>query len=322
MRIPAGTPSPCDGEAGATHFVWTVGYLVSSRYEVIGELGNGASGLVFEAVDHDTGQHVAIKTLREQGPSAVAQITAEYQALHHVRHPNLVSPGELILDGDRCLFTMELVDGIDLLSWVHGIDERPNRPAAPFEPTRPLGFLAATEIGSAGVGEGPTMSIRTRGHGELHLDRLRDALAQLVRGLSVLHAGGKVHRDVKPDNILVTRSRRLVLLDFGLVADARESRVDDDLAGTLGYIAPEQALGEFVAASDWYSVGVILYQSLAGRLPFRGAPYVILHAKLCMPVPEAPLANAPPELAGLALRLLDRDPAQRPHASEILRALE
>jgi hypothetical protein len=161
--------------------------------------------------------------------------------------------------------------------------------------------------------------------GRLDLARLRDAMSQLAAGLGFLHAAGKVHRDVKPSNVLCTGDR-VVLLDFGLASDDGDSSP----AGTLPYMAPEQHAGAHVgAAADWYAVGVMLWAALAGRLPFSGDDRSLEARKLggapsaawSEPVASDELRAAPPDLVALAISLLDPDPARRPGDDEILRRL-
>ena len=105
-------------------------------------------------------------------------------------------------------------------------------------------------------------------------DRLVDALRQLIEGVSALHRRGKLHRDIKPSNILVTSEGRVVILDFGLIAELLPQHagdVSDASGGTPAYMSPEAGAGGPPSeASDWYGVGVTLYEALTGSIPFAG----------------------------------------------------
>ena len=156
--------------------------------------------------------------------------------------------------------------------------------------------------------------------------RVREALAQLVDGLAALHAAGKLHRDVKPSNVLVTREGRVVILDFGLVQELTPTAggPGDPVAGTPAYMAPELLTGGGPStASDWYSVGVMLYEALTGALPFAGGSFEVLRDK-CERDPPPPQLRAPaadPALSRLCTQLLARDPAARPDRRAIVAAL-
>ncbi|MDQ2643225.1 MAG: protein kinase [Myxococcota bacterium] len=139
--------------------------------------------------------------------------------------------------------------------------------------------------------------------------RIRRTLAQLTRALSALHARGLVHRDVKPDNVIVEESGRAVLLDLGLAAPhhARE-----EPRGTLAYVAPEALEGRFGPEADFFALGVVLHQALTRELPSRTATGEL--AALSSNLPGSSLGE-------LCARLLERDPSRRPQAHELLREL-
>lgn len=155
----------------------------------------------------------------------------------------------------------------------------------------------------------------------LSVHRLRRALGDLARGLVALHDLGKVHHDVKPSNTLVDAEGRLVLLDFGLVRDvAAGDEPPASGGGTAAYMAPEQVAGDGGAAADWYSVGVMLYQALAGVFPFPTASPAGER-----PVPRLPstlVADVPADLEQLCLDLLVDAPERRPDGREILLRLD
>lgn len=153
---------------------------------------------------------------------------------------------------------------------------------------------------------------------------IRQAMAQLVRGLSALHGTGKLHRDIKPANVLIDGGGRLRLLDFGLVTDMdARGRARGERVGTPKYMSPEQALGvPATVASDWYAVGVMLYEALVGEHPFAGEARPAEHRRQAAPPdarPRVPAAKR--SLAELAMRLLSPQPELRPGAPEILASL-
>ncbi len=282
----------------------------TERFEKVRRLGAGGMGVVYEVYDRDREMRVALKTLRDMEPTALYRFKREFRVLADISHPNLVTLYELISDEGLWFFTMELIDGTDLLTHVS---------------TRPPGRVGQT-VGT----EDPTL---VGGAGRLRplydLRRLISSLLQLVRALGALHRSERVHRDIKPSNAMVARDGRVVLLDFGIVTDisgdTRQS-TDAQLLGTTAYMAPEQVEGRRASpAADWYSLGAVLYEALTGRVPFEGPTYKALMAKLTgEPAPPSALklpAPVDPELELLCLDLLQRDPDARPGYDEILTRL-
>ncbi len=282
------------------------------RYELIRRIGSGGMGVVYAALDRERGRRVALKTLRKLDASSLYRLKNEFRAAAGIMHPNLVTLHELVSEGDQWFITMEYVEGVRFSQHVRS-DMAEGR--------------EDTEHG-AGATDSVTQADTVQpSSGAPVLDpvRLQSALVQLVNGVQALHAAGKLHRDLKSSNVLVTRGGRVVILDFGLASDRSPSLVDatleDGILGTPAYMSPEQAAGRTAtAASDWYAVGVMLYEALTGRLPFLGSTLKILAAKQQHdPLPVEELApEAPPELAALCMGLLNRDPALRLTGSDLL----
>lgn len=294
------------------------------RFDVLAKLGAGGMGVVYRAFDHERNTHVALKTLLTRDARALYRFKREFRAVADLVHPNLVTLYDFHTIGDECFFSMELIDGCSFISFVRRRADLPD-PAItpgtasavdPDTPTAVTGVLTHRAAAS-------TPSVR----GELDVDRLRSALQQLVDGVHALHCAGKLHRDIKPSNVLVTGDGRVVLLDFGLTSDKGDLAGADVGEGALGtpmYASPEQAARRPQSeASDWYSVGVVLYEALTGRRPFEHAGRDVVRLKQTQDPPPVRKhsPDAPDDLSDLAMALLSRDPAQRPGGAEILAAL-
>jgi eukaryotic-like serine/threonine-protein kinase len=301
-------------------------FVGTRRFLVLRRIGAGGMGVVYEAVDRDRNARVALKTLRTLKPDAILRFKNEFRALQDLHHPNLVSLGELFEEQEQWFFTMEMVRGVHFLDYVRGGADASAIPTQPAV-NAPNSDDQSTVIGPVSEPDLPISaprSISTRLASGADERRLRSALRQLALGLAALHRAQKVHRDIKPSNIIVTDEGRVVLLDFGLVADlAATATPESHLVGTFSYMAPEQAgLKPVGPAADWYSVGVLLYQSLTGRLPVQGSAREVLILKQAYE-PPAPstFAEVPADLDDLAVDLLRIDPKARPEAREILRRL-
>ena len=248
----------------------------TDRFRVLRRLGAGGMGVVYAARDQLRDEVVALKTLRRAGAADLYYLKREFRGLADVAHPNLVCLYELFVDDDRRFFTMELVNGVSFVEYA-----------------------------------------RAPGTAPLDIDRLVDALGQLIDGVIALHRRGKLHRDIKPSNVLVTPEGRVVILDFGLLAEALPEPASESRylrGGTPAYMAPEEVSGAAPSeASDWYGIGVTLFEALTGRLPFEGSPAEVLRLKQTAdapdPVPVA--ADIPAELSAICIGLLSRDPAER-----------
>jgi hypothetical protein len=304
----------------------------TTRFELVRVLGQGGMGVVYEAIDRERDGRVALKTIRLPTADGLARFKKEFRALQDLQHPNLVRLDELLEHDGTWFFTMELVDGVDFLAHVRPGDPPRARPAPGDPASSPPGIPSTASVDTRTVQVvrtsappvappvAPTVRV-PRGFDEA---RVRRGLHQLALALSAIHDASKVHRDVKPGNILVTRDGRVVLLDFGLVTDAYLVDRDPQAIGTLSFMAPEQIAGRAVGpAADWYAVGVTLYQALTGRRPYLGSAEQIIELKQHVdPLPPHELVDdVPGDLARLCLDLIARDPARRPTGAEIVHRL-
>ncbi|MBV8758517.1 MAG: protein kinase, partial [Deltaproteobacteria bacterium] len=293
--------------------------IATERYEVLRRIGAGGMGVVYEAQDRERGQKVALKTIADPDVAKLYQLKREFRVLADLSHPNLVALYDLVVDAEACFFTMELVDGVDLLAYLWRQIADSDIAHAATTASVPVGTPTEAVTGSeptARSSEQPT---------PCDIDRLRAILPQLALGLHALHVAGKIHRDVKPSNIRVTKDGRAVLLDFGLVADLDRNNVaaGSAIAGTVAYMAPEQCAGDvaLTAAADWYALGVVIFQALTARLPFEGVPMRVLFDKQTKAAqrPSRFVRGVPADLDDLCAELLEREPGARPSGPTLLK---
>lgn len=290
------------------------------RFQIQRCIGAGGMGVVYEATSADRDARVALKTLNHLTPDAIYRFKNEFRSLAGVLHPNLVQMHELACEGESWFFVMDYVDGVPFIDYVRGTEGSPSVKLVSTIDQR--GRLERVLARAQAEAERPFTSAPPTD--EAFYLRLRRAMAELVNGVSALHALGMIHRDLKPSNVLVTPEGRVVVLDFGLASEETpanpEPTSEDSLHGTPLYMAPELFTGGNVGkAADWFGVGVMLYEALVGQLPHQGAVHQLVSQKL-FTRPKAPaelVPGTPLDLSDLALALLDKDPDRRPGGEEL-----
>ncbi len=253
---------------------------ISGRYRVEGRLGIGGMSTVHLAFDQRLERYVAIKLLAEHladDPTFVSRFRREALAAARLVHPNIVQVFDF------------------------GFDEGHHQH-----------FIVMEHVSGHSCAE----LLRDRGH--LDVDQAVDIVAQACRGLDYAHRNGVVHRDVKPGNLLVSDSGVVKLADFGIARATDQSSITQvgSVLGTAAYLAPEQARGEEAGPrADIYSLGVVTYQLLSGRLPYEAASLSELALKQQRELPT-PLNELNPhvsrQLAQAVAIALAIDQVQRP----------
>jgi len=254
--------------------------LLNKRYKLLTPIGAGGMAVVYKAQDLSLGRVVAIKILRDNltsDPEFLARFQQEARAAANLAHPNIVTVHDFGRDGGRYYIVMEYIEGKDLKTL-----------------------------------------IKDNGGAPLRMDRFLDIAIQLCAGVGYAHRAGLVHCDVKPQNILVTPEGRVKMTDFGIanaLASLTPGETTDVVWGSPQYYSPEQAAGEApTPASDVYSIGVVMYEMLAGRLPFvASTQQALAMMHLRDEPPKLMLFNAslPEALERIVHKVLAKEPSAR-----------
>jgi serine/threonine-protein kinase len=260
--------------------------MIVERYRIEGRLGVGGMSTVQLAFDERLERYVAIKLLAEHladDPTFVSRFRREALAAARLVHPNIVQVFDF------------------------GFDERQRQH-----------FIVMEHV------SGHSCAELLRDHGRMEVDQAVDVVTQACRGLDYAHRNGVVHRDVKPGNLLVSDSDVVKLADFGIARATDQSSITQvgSVLGTAAYLAPEQARGEEAGPrADLYSLGVVTYQLLTGRLPYEANSLSELALKQQRepPVPVDEVnPRVPPELADAVALALSLDKEERPASAALL----
>lgn len=262
------------------------------KYRILEPLGRGGMAQVYKAYHPQLDRYVAVKVLRSdlvEEAEFLARFRREARAVAALRHPNVVQVHDFDTQDDLYYMVMELLEGDTLKAHLNAFRARGER--------LPPGELVRI-------------------------------LCDVLTGLAYAHGEGIIHRDLKPANIMLTRSGQAVLTDFGIaqIVGSTQYTISGALMGTLNYMAPEQGLdGKCDVRSDIYSLGIVYYEMLTGKVPFDAdTPLAILmkHLNDPLPLPHKFDPSISEPLERVALKALAKSPDDRyQSAAEMAQAM-
>ncbi|MFL6439157.1 MAG: protein kinase domain-containing protein [Terriglobales bacterium] len=259
------------------------------RYEIVREIGHGAMGVVYEALDPTIGRKIALKAIRFDGIGTTADEAArrfknEARAAGGLNHPNIVTVYDAGEDSGILYLAMEFIEGSTLEALL-----RTQRTLAPAQTI--------------------------------------DIVRQICAGLDFAHAKDIVHRDIKPGNIMLAAHGLVKITDFGIARAGEAMTITGQVVGTPNYMSPEQVLGKTLdGRSDLFSVGVMLYEMITGERPFEGQSITTIMYKIVheTPIPPRKLdSTIHPGLSAVIEKSLAKAAEDRfPNGAELARALQ
>lgn len=264
--------------------------LLNGRYRLVSQHGSGGMSVIYQATDIALGRTVAVKILRPSltnDNSFLVRFRQEARNVANLSHPNIVTVHDVGQDGNTYYMVMEFIDGPDLKKIIKS--------------------------------EGP-----------LSVERTLSIAVQMCQGIGYAHRAGLVHADVKPQNILMADGDRVKVTDFGIaqaLALTKPQERQKIVWGSPHYFSPEQAQGEYPSpAADVYSIGIVLFEMLTGRLPFQGGDQqelAMAHIRDTPPRISELNPQVPTSLDHIVQRVLAKDPRQRfSKAEQLGRVLE
>lgn len=259
-----------------TQFDKYIGTVIDERYEIKELLGVGGMAVVFLAYDKTENCDIALKMLKEEVASdegALKCFESESRAISMLSHPNIREIYDINTSGEYKYLTMEYLDG-------------------------------------------PTLKSYVKERGGISQSEAVDFVVQILKALDHTHSKGIVHRDIKPQNIIVTSNKTIKITDFGIATlyDPRKNANEEKGVGTVYYISPEQASGKNIdARSDIYSLGIMLYEMVCGKLPFvADDPNEVAYMQV-VSEPEKPseIVELPVGLEQIIMKALAKNPDER-----------
>lgn len=262
--------------------------ILNGRYRLVAQQGSGGMAVIYKAIDQMLGRQVAVKILRPSltsDPSFLARFRNEARSVANLQHPNIVTVFDVGQDGPTYYIVMEFVDGTDLKKII-------------------------------------------KTDGALSVARALKLAIQICGGIGFAHRSGLVHADVKPQNILVTREDVVKVTDFGIAQALSTPQPGERQAivwGSPHYFAPEQARGERpTPASDVYSIGIVMFEMLTGKLPYTGQnqqELALAHIRDRVPMVTEFNPSIPESLARIVYKTMSKEPEQRYRLADQLRGI-